>query len=349
MRAGAWAATRDIVAAWASWERARRVADALPADDAGRTAMRIAARAWLCGNAFRVHADISGGLFEELRELCTAAGDKPSLAIGMAGLMMEHMRHGRVREASRLASETMALVESIGKPTLTVELSLAAISIEVFRSARWPRRCAGRRPSSSWPTATPPKGTSSSVRRWRWRWHRAAPRGGRWAVRGGATTYDRALAMARGADPMSHAVVIAYAYGFAIAGGVLLADDAALRDIEEALEITERSSEDFALGFARWALGMALVHRDSPAERERGLAVLGQVRDMCLQGRFYQYLLAAVDVYTARERARRGDRDGAIPQMRAAIRRSVPCRTARVLHCGDRLFGGDAAGAWCRG
>ena len=57
IRAGAWAAARDIVAAWASWERARQVADALPADDAGRTAMRIAARAWLCGNAFRVYAD----------------------------------------------------------------------------------------------------------------------------------------------------------------------------------------------------------------------------------------------------------------------------------------------------
>jgi hypothetical protein len=42
---------------------------------------------------------------------------------------------------------------------------------------------------------------------------------------------------------------------------VLLADDAALRDVEEALEITERASEDFALGFARWALGIALVHR----------------------------------------------------------------------------------------
>src|SRR6476660_4280697 len=77
MRAGAWAATRDVVAAWASWKRARQVADALPADDADRTAMRIAARAWLCGNAFRVYADLSGGIFEELREICTDAGDKP--------------------------------------------------------------------------------------------------------------------------------------------------------------------------------------------------------------------------------------------------------------------------------
>ena len=60
----------------------------------------------------------------------------------MAGLMMEHMRHGRVREASRLASETMALVESIGKPTLTVGLSLAAISTklqvgEMAEALRW--------------------------------------------------------------------------------------------------------------------------------------------------------------------------------------------------------------------
>ena len=54
--------------------------------------------------------------------------------------------------------------------------------------------------------------------------------------------------MARGADPMSHATVIAYAYGSAIAGGVRLADDAALRDIEVALQIAERSSEDYCAG-----------------------------------------------------------------------------------------------------
>ena len=51
---------------------------------------------------------------------------------------------------------------------------------------------------------------------------------------------------------------------------------------------------------SRWALpgatlGVALVHRDSPAERERGLAVLGQVRDMCLHGRFYLFVLPGVD------------------------------------------------------
>ena len=63
--------------------------------------------------------------------MCTAAGDKASLAIGMAGLVMDHAYQGRVREASRLASEAMALVESIGDPTLTVGLSFAAIYAKI--------------------------------------------------------------------------------------------------------------------------------------------------------------------------------------------------------------------------
>jgi hypothetical protein len=50
------------------------------------------------------------------------------LAIGMAGLVMEHTLHGRLREASELASEYMALIESIGDPTLSVGLSFAAIT-----------------------------------------------------------------------------------------------------------------------------------------------------------------------------------------------------------------------------
>jgi class 3 adenylate cyclase len=318
MRAGGWAGHRDIAAAWVSWEHARQVADALPADDADRTAMRISARAWLCGNAFRVHADISDSLFEELRELCAAAGDKASLANGMAGLMMEHMRHGRMREASRLASETMALVESIAKPTLTVGLSLAAIGIksqtgEMAEALRWSQtviELADGDPTkgnilfgSPLAIALASRGTAL--------WALGRP--------GWRDDLDQAVGMARSTDPMSRAFVNMYACGHAIASGVRLADDAALRDTEEALEITERSSEDFALGFARWALGLALVHRDSPAERERGLAVLGQVRDMCLEGRFYQYLLAAVDMYTARERARSGERDTAISQLRKAI------------------------------
>ena len=318
MRAGAWLSTRDVVAAWASWERARQVADALPADDADRTAMRIAADTLLCRHAFRVHVDISSTRFPELRELCAAAGDKWSLAIGMAGLGQEHMRHGRMREASRLASETMALVESIGDTTLTITLSLAAIATktetgevaDTLRLSQTVIDLADGDPTkgnivfgSPLAMALATRGTAL------WALGRA----------GWRDDYDRALAMARSADPMSHAFVIRFTYGFAIPAGVLLADDAALHDIEEALEITERSSEDFALGLARETLGAALVHRESPAERERGLAVLGQVRDMCLEGRLFLADLPMVEVCLARETAQCGDRDGAISLMRAAV------------------------------
>ena len=318
MRAGGWSTTRDIAAAYLSWGRARQIADALPADDPNRLTMRIAARALLCANAYRVHVDMSGGLFEELRKLCTEAGDKMSLAIGMAGLVQAHSIYGRMGEASRLASETMALIESIGDPRLTVGLSLMAINTksqtgEMAEALRWSQtviELADGDPAkgnfvfgSPLALALATRGTA------RWALGRA----------GWRDDYDRALAMARSADPMSHARVILFTYGGAIAAGVLLADDAALRDIEEALEIIERSSEELALGGTRWALGLALVHRDSPAERERGLAVLAQVRDMCHDGGNFSLYVPVVDVFTARERARRGGRDAAIAQMRAAV------------------------------
>ena len=124
MRAATWATNRDIAAARLSWERARKIADALPAEDPDRAAMRIAPRTMLCGIAWRVHEHVAGARFDELRELCAAAGDKASLAIAMAGLVMDHAFQDRMREASQLASEAMALIESIGDPTLTVGLSV---------------------------------------------------------------------------------------------------------------------------------------------------------------------------------------------------------------------------------
>ena len=127
MRAATWATNRDIAAARLSWERAVKIADALPAEDPNRAAMRIASRTMLCGIAWRVQVNVAGDRFDELRALCTAAGDKASLAIAMAGLVVDHAYHDRMREASRLASEALALIESVGDPTLTVGLSFMPI------------------------------------------------------------------------------------------------------------------------------------------------------------------------------------------------------------------------------
>src|SRR5262249_37162147 len=68
MRAATWATNRDVNAARLSWERAQRIADALPAEDPNRPAMRIAPRTMLCGIAYRVHENVAGDPFDELRE-----------------------------------------------------------------------------------------------------------------------------------------------------------------------------------------------------------------------------------------------------------------------------------------
>ena len=318
MRAATWATNRDIAAARLSWERAEKIADASPVDDPDRAAMRIAPRTMLCGIAWRVHVNVAGDRFDELRQLSTAAGDKASLAIAMAGLVMDHAFQDRLREASRLASEAMALTESVGDPTLTVGLSFTPIyakgeSGEWCDVLRWSQRVidlADGDPSKGNFIIGSPLALAFMTRAMA-RYCLGRP-GWRDDLRHG-------LAMARSADPMSYAMVVTFAYEFAIANGVLRPDDSAVREIEDALRIAERSGDDFALTVARLTLGVALVHRHTDAERDRGQALLAEVSEVFLRREYLLCDLPIVNVYLARERARRGDHDEAIPLMRAAV------------------------------
>ena len=72
------------------------------------------------------------------------------------------------------------------------------------------------------------------------------------------------------------------------------------------------------MAITRATLGMALVHRHTAAERDRGHKLLTEAGDAFLRGGHNLGELPLVNVYVARERARRGDRDEAIPLMRAA-------------------------------
>jgi hypothetical protein len=121
--------------------------------------------------------------------------------------------------------------------------------------------------------------------------------------------------MARSADPLSYATVVTYVYMPAIPYGVLRADDSAVREIEDAQGIAERSGDDLALALARWTLGLTLVHRRTTAECDRGHKLLADFSEV-----LYNLCdLPMINVYLARERARHGDRDGAIPLLRAAV------------------------------
>ena len=165
----------------------------------------------LCGIAWRVHVNVAGARFEELRELCAAAGDKASLAIGMAGLVIDHAHQARVREASQLASEAMALIESLGDPTLTVGLSFAAIYAKC-ESGEWPDVLRWSQRVIDLADGDPSKGnfifgsplavafTTRAIAR-----YCLGRPGWRDDLRQG-------LAMARSADPMSYATIVAYVY-----------------------------------------------------------------------------------------------------------------------------------------
>ncbi len=318
MRAATWSTNRDINAARVSLERAEKIADALPTEDPNPAAMRIAPRTMLCGIAWRVHINVAGDRFDELGELCTAAGDKASLAIAMAGLVMDHLYHDRMREASQLASEAMALIESIGDPTLTVGLSFASTyaksdCAEWSDPLRWSQRVidlADGDPSKGNFIVGSPLALAFTTRGTaRWCLGRPGWRDDLW----------QGLAIARSADTMSDAFAIALVYFPGIANGALRPNDSAMREIEDALRIAERSSDDLAVTFVRGTLGVALVHRQTSADRDRGRDVLAEVTEVFVRRGHNLCELQIVNVYLARERARGGDRDGAIPLMRAAV------------------------------
>ncbi|BBX71668.1 cyclase [Mycolicibacterium psychrotolerans] len=317
MRAGAWLTDRDLGASRVCWERARRIADALPADHPDQLAMRIAPRTMLCATDFSARAvQESRGHFAELRELCSVAGDKVSLVIAMTGLLTELCYAGRTGEASQLASEQMALLESIGDPTLTMGLAFAALTMwgiagEFGEILRWSQTVIDLA------AGNPAKGAGfgfgsplAAALAWRGaaRWWLGRP--------GWRQDHHDAVAMARSSDPTTFACVVAWTYGLEIQFGVLRADDSALRASEEAMQTADGTSNNVALTMAEYTLGVALLNRDAAADRRRGLQLMVQARDIWRQG--VPYLVPVTELWAARERATRGDRDGAIAVMRQA-------------------------------
>jgi hypothetical protein len=249
--------------------------------------------------------------------LCSAAGDKVSLAIGMSGLATELLYAGRPREGSRLAAEQMALLESIGDPTLTIGLAFVAF-INWFDSGEFGEILRWSQTVIDLAEGDPAKGAGFGV---------GSPLAIGLAFRGVARWWlgrpgwrqdlHDAFAMARNSDPATLALVLTWTYGLAITYGVLRADDSALRTIEEAMQTAQRASSDIALIFTEYALGVALLYRDAAADRRRALEPLVRAREW--QRERMPSLVPVTELAVARERARRGDRDADIPVMRKAV------------------------------
>jgi class 3 adenylate cyclase len=338
MRAGAWTVNRETDAARLSWERACRIADALPADDPGQLSMRIAPRTMLCATDWQdrtFHGGRGSARFAELQELCNTVGDKVSLAIGMTGQVAELLYAGRSREGARLSSEQMALLESLDDPTSLMGLAFGPFCTwldagELGEILRWsetivdladgdPAKGAGFGAGSPLAAALVYRGVA------RWWLGRADWR----------PDLIDAVAMARRSNPVTFAAVTTWAYSHAMHYGVLQPDDFAVCEIEEALPVALSSSNDVALGLVKYTLSIALMNREAAADRARGVELMHEARDIYEQERA-PFMVLVSDLWIARERAVRGDSDGAIPVMRDIV--------DQILGAGRLFYGVWGAG-----
>ncbi|GFG55178.1 cyclase [Mycolicibacterium agri] len=345
MRSAAWSQSRNIAASMTSWERASRVADELPVDDEERLNLQIAPRTMLCANSFRIRNRNLAAEFQELQDLCDQAGDKRSMAIASVGSIGEDLIEGRAAHAARTANELLTLVESIGDPTLTVGVGVIVTAVkmvvgEIGEVLPWVDtlidQADGDQTMGDYVIGSPLA------------WAYAIRSTARWWVGlpGWREDFDRAIEMAKDADPISKAAVMTHTYYNGIGCGVVVADAEAFRNIDEALQSAEQASDDIALALALLTKSNAL-HQD-PTQREHGNELLMQVREMICEGRYYRTMLPVIDARDAEVRLWRGDRD-ALSQLRASLddlyttRVLGFCPWATELLVGALLEGGATA------
>jgi class 3 adenylate cyclase len=310
MEAGSRSMHRDIAAARMSWRRAAAVADRTPETEPNRAAMRIAPRTYLCATIWRVGGEIEDVGFDELRDLTTAADDKRSLAIAMGGLVQMLNFHGRYTEASRLASEQTALLDSIGDPELSVAMLPMVASVakwdagEMAESLRLAQRAidlSRGNPTMGNIIVGSPLAMALAMR---------ASTRCCLGIAGWRDDFDEALTIARSVDKFSFSTVVMFKY-IAIMNWALLPDDIALRDTAEALEIAQQFGDDFLLTNAEFTYGLVLIRREDQ-DRALGFELLAKARAVALDHRYTVIAAWCVDLDLAAEAIRTGDHDTAV-------------------------------------
>ena len=317
MRAGAWSNNRDNLAAAKSWRNAQQVADRLPDNDPDRLSMRIAPRTLLCATETRSSGSGVEVGFDELRELCLAADDERSLAIGMGGRVLERFFNGHRREASQLATEHVRLLESIGDPALTLGLLTGAMAAkhepgeiaEVLRLAQHGIDLAAGDPTKGKLTTGSPLSLATAMR------GLARSLSG---IAGWKDDFERAVGMSRKFEAITRAAAMYYTHTVAIMNGIVVPEATTMREAAETLAIAEQSGEDVALGLARSNLGVALVHQGGPSSTQ-GVELLSQVRATAMQQRYAMTGVQNIDIVTAQERTMQRDFDRAIQLSRETL------------------------------
>lgn len=335
VRAGFWLMTRDIIAARQSWERAREMADGLPVEFPERTALRIHPRAMLCLTTWRVGGSADDTGLGDLRELCTVCGNHVSLAAGLSGAMLSLTMANRHRESARLASEQIALFDSVDPISVFAVMSAAMFAKlhagEVAEALRVAQKVIDLLGDDGSKGNVSGLGSPLAVALL-YRAHSRASLGNRsWRA-----DFKRAIAIQQDLrGPSGLVIVVTYGYTIAVTNGLLLPDSAALSETADVLENAEKSGDDVALALAQVAHGLLLTHVD-PAACKTGLELISEARGALLRQR---NLLdaATADIRLAELKAGTGDVDEAIEIARASAN--------ELIESGEMLLAGAANAA----
>ena len=318
MRAATWYTFRNFAAAHSSWLRARQVADRLPDDDPDRLSMRIASRTLLCAQEYRIrsgHADVE---FAELKELCAIAGDKRSLAIGLAGMALATQLGGGTREASGLATELVQLLDSVSDDALTVALSVAFLNITlgggkivaVLELAQRVIELAESKPGEVDLISVSPLANAIAIRGT-----------ARWflGLAGWREDFARAFEIIATIPPAFRSGTFWIVYLMAIPNGVLQSGERAIAEIAEIASAADQFGEQVTVDLAQAALGVTLTYRGG-SDRDTGAGLLEELHEPTRRKRYtIPGNMHVIEIHAARERGRQGDIDGAIELARTVF------------------------------
>jgi adenylate cyclase len=313
MRAAEWLRPRDLPAARARWESARRIADRLPDDHDDVIAMRIAPRTMLMSTTFFAGDDIdTDERYREFRDLTMQTGDLESLAIGTAGRIWSFsVNDNRVPEAAALALEIEPIVGGIDCDPATKSIILVSLAYARFATCDF--YTALQVVDSI--QALPHEGMIVELS------IADTLRGVIEILLGdyeqGRRHLRKGTDEARVLPPVSYAAALAYWVTLLATVGTYPADEL-VDEMRDVLRRAESFGDVFGIIAAQWAYGTALL-RAKDASHAEAIGVLKRARTSIQRHRVWTLALTTIGPDLAIDAARNGRRDEAIEDLRASV------------------------------
>ncbi len=330
MRAAEWIRPRDVVAARAEWESARRIADGLADDCDDVIAMRITPRTMLISTALYATDTVgTDERYRELRDLTMRSGDLASLALATAGRIWSFSINDiRVPEAATLASELEDMVGGIECDPATKAIILNSVAFARFADCELDAALRVIDAILALAESVPAVEIAPAQ-----------------ALRGvieiflgdskrGRLRLREAIGQARALSPLNHAMISHYLGTVAVLG-MCKADDL-VDDTGEALRRAESFGDVSGVIATRWAHGTVLLRADS-ASRAEAIELLERAHTMIKKHKLLAIALTTIGADLAVDAARQGRIDEAIDSLRPTF--------LQHYDSGSRVFVGCAGEA----